>query len=94
MTAANFPFGTNLLTLYWGRNARGAEAIRNALHMTQRERVCRWSDMMQSLREHDVSWWAGAFLAALKRGSPSALQSVHISGSPFQHAPDVRQPTS
>jgi trehalose 6-phosphate synthase len=59
-----------------------AEAIRNALHMTQRERVCRWSAMMQSLREHDGSWWAGAFLAALKRGSPSALQSVHISGSP------------
>ncbi|HKH83524.1 MAG TPA: trehalose-6-phosphate synthase [Gemmatimonadales bacterium] len=70
-----------------------AEAIRNALHMTQRERVCRWGAMMQSLREHDVSWWAGAFLAALKRGSPSALQSVHISGSPFRHAPDVRQPT-
>ena len=73
---------------------RGRTAALEAVHMTQRERVCRWSDMMQSLREHDVSWWAGAFLAALKRGSPSALQSVHISGSPFQHAPDVRQPTS
>jgi trehalose-6-phosphate synthase len=70
-----------------------AEAIRNALHMTQRERVCRWSDMMQSLREHDVSWWAGAFLKALKRGSPSALKSA-LSEPPFQHAPDVRQPTS
>ena len=55
-----------------------AEAIRNALHMTQKERVCRWSDMMQSLREHDVSWWVGAFLKALKRGSPSALKSAHV----------------
>ena len=42
-----------------------AEAIRDALHMGQRERVARWQTMIGPLRKHDVSWWAAAFLKEL-----------------------------
>ena len=42
-----------------------AEAIRNALHMDQSERVDRWQTMIGPLRDHDVSWWAAGFLKEL-----------------------------
>jgi trehalose 6-phosphate synthase len=63
-----------------------AEAIRDALQMRQRDRVSRWSAMIGSLREHDVSWWAGAFLKALMPGSPSALQSVFSASRVPEHS--------
>jgi trehalose 6-phosphate synthase len=43
-----------------------AEAIRDALHMGQRERITRWQSMMGPLRRHDVSWWAASFLKVLR----------------------------
>jgi len=42
-----------------------AEAIRDALHMAQAERADRWNTMIGPLRDHNVSWWAGAFLKEL-----------------------------
>src|SRR5207249_6915127 len=39
-----------------------AEAIRDALHMGQRERVARWQTMIGPLRKHDISWWVGGGL--------------------------------
>src|SRR5215216_5842939 len=42
-----------------------AKAIRDALHMGQRERVTRWQTMIGPLRKQDVSWWAAAFLKEL-----------------------------
>jgi trehalose 6-phosphate synthase len=63
-----------------------AEAIRDALQMRQRDRVSRWSAMIGSLREHDVSGWAGAFLKALMPGSPSALQSVFSASRVPEHS--------
>jgi trehalose 6-phosphate synthase len=42
-----------------------AEAIRDALNMPLAERVQRWERMIATLAEHDVSWWADSFLAAL-----------------------------
>jgi trehalose 6-phosphate synthase len=42
-----------------------AEAIRDALNMSQEERVTRWERMMSTLTEHDVSWWAAGFLKDL-----------------------------
>jgi trehalose 6-phosphate synthase len=42
-----------------------AEAIRDALHMGQRDRVTRWQTMIGPLRKHDVSWWTAAFLKEL-----------------------------
>ena len=39
-----------------------AEAIRDALQMSHEERVTRW---LAPLQEHDVSWWAAAFLREL-----------------------------
>ena len=47
------------------RELEVAEAIRDALHMGQRERVARWQTMIGPLRKHDVSWWAAAFLKEL-----------------------------
>ena len=44
-----------------------AEAIRDALHMGQRERVTRWQTMIGPLHIHDVSWWASTFLKELAR---------------------------
>jgi trehalose 6-phosphate synthase len=52
-----------------------AEAIRDALHMGQTDRVTRWRVLMEALREQDVSWWARAFLEALKSGSQPAFPS-------------------
>jgi trehalose 6-phosphate synthase len=42
-----------------------AEAIANALHMNQKERVTRWQSMIGPLRDRDVTWWAAAFLKEL-----------------------------
>jgi trehalose 6-phosphate synthase len=42
-----------------------AEAIHDALAMTQQERVNRWQSMIGPLRERNVSWWAAAFLKEL-----------------------------
>jgi trehalose 6-phosphate synthase len=42
-----------------------AEAIRDALSMSQRERLTRWESMIGPLREQDVSSWAAAFLKEL-----------------------------
>src|SRR6266478_2183168 len=56
-----------------------AEAIRDALQMSHEERVTRWQGMIGPLQDHDVSWWAAAFLgdlaaqpAATGRRRPSA----------------------
>jgi trehalose 6-phosphate synthase len=42
-----------------------AEAIRDALHMGQLERVTRWQTMIGTLRKYDVSWWSASFLKEL-----------------------------
>jgi trehalose 6-phosphate synthase len=42
-----------------------AEAIRDALRMSEQERVTRWQPMIESVRDRDVSWWAAAFLKEL-----------------------------
>jgi len=42
-----------------------AEAIRDALQMGQQERVARWHNMIEPVRNRDVSWWAAAFLKEL-----------------------------
>ena len=42
-----------------------AEAIRDALAISQQERVSRWQSMIGPLRDRDVSWWAAAFLKEL-----------------------------
>ena len=42
-----------------------AEAIRDALRMSHKERVIRWQSMIGPLRDRDVSWWATAFLEEL-----------------------------
>src|SRR6266436_2359303 len=59
-----------------------AEAIRDALQMSHEERVTRWQGMIGPLQDHDVSWWAAAFLgelaaqpAATDRRRPRARRS-------------------
>jgi trehalose 6-phosphate synthase len=42
-----------------------AEAIGDALQMSQQERVTRWQSMIGPLRDRGVSWWAAAFLKEL-----------------------------
>ena len=42
-----------------------AEAIRDALQMSREDRVTRWQGMIGPLQDHDVSWWAAAFLGEL-----------------------------
>jgi trehalose 6-phosphate synthase len=42
-----------------------AEAIQEALQMSQEERVSRWESMMSVLRAQDVAWWAATFLKEL-----------------------------
>ena len=49
-----------------------AEAISDALFMSQRERVTRWESMIGPLREQDVSWWAAAFIRELDRHDDTA----------------------
>jgi trehalose 6-phosphate synthase len=50
-----------------------AEAIRDALRMSQADRVTRWRALIEPIREHDVAWWAGAFLKSLQACSQSAF---------------------
>jgi trehalose 6-phosphate synthase len=42
-----------------------AGAIRSALEMPKEERTARWEMMIGTVRSHDVSWWAAAFLKDL-----------------------------
>jgi trehalose 6-phosphate synthase len=42
-----------------------AEAIREALQMSQEERLSRWESMMSVLQAQDVAWWAATFLKEL-----------------------------
>jgi trehalose 6-phosphate synthase len=42
-----------------------AEAIRDALAMSQQERTTRWQSMIEPVLDRDVSWWAAAFLKEL-----------------------------
>jgi trehalose 6-phosphate synthase len=42
-----------------------AEAIQQALHMSQEERVARWQAMLKVLWGSDVSRWAAAFIKDL-----------------------------
>ena len=53
-----------------------AEAIRDALHMSQRERVTRWQTMIGPLHKHDVSWWASAFLKELAQTYRHARDAI------------------
>jgi trehalose 6-phosphate synthase len=55
-----------------------AEAIRDALHMGQQERVARWHKMIEPMRNRDVSWWAGAFLKELaQQGEDRGVHGKH-----------------
>jgi trehalose 6-phosphate synthase len=49
-----------------------AEAIGRALNMPREERIARWQAMISTLAEHDVSWWAAAFLNELSMRTKSA----------------------
>jgi trehalose 6-phosphate synthase len=42
-----------------------AEAIRDALQMSEPERIARWQSMIEVVRNRDVAWWASAFLKEL-----------------------------
>jgi len=42
-----------------------AEAIRDSLRMSQQDRVARWRNMIELVRDRDVSWWAATFLKEL-----------------------------
>ncbi|WP_201865232.1 alpha,alpha-trehalose-phosphate synthase (UDP-forming) [Microvirga soli] len=57
-----------------------AEAIREALRMSQEERVSRWESMMSVLRAQDVSWWAATFLKELtsSKTKTAARRSVSL----------------
>jgi trehalose-6-phosphate synthase len=41
--------------------------------MSQADRVTRWRALIEPIREHDVAWWAGAFLKSLQACSQSAF---------------------
>jgi trehalose 6-phosphate synthase len=53
-----------------------ADAIRDALQMSHQERVTRWQRMIGPLRDHDVSWWAAAFLKELAARESEAHRDV------------------
>ncbi len=46
-----------------------ADAIRDALHMDQSERIERWRAMMDTISTYDVRWWSSTYLAELARHS-------------------------
>lgn len=53
-----------------------AEALKQALAMSQSERVRRWRALNESVQRHDVTSWRDEFVNALKTvGAPSALAS-------------------
>jgi trehalose 6-phosphate synthase len=60
-----------------------AEAIRDALRMSQQERLARWQSMIELVRNHDVSWWAAAFLKEL-----AAQQSEATATYPYCSIPN------
>jgi trehalose 6-phosphate synthase len=57
-----------------------AEAIREALQMSQEERVSRWESMMSVLQAQDVAWWAATFLKELtsNKTKTAARASVRL----------------
>jgi trehalose 6-phosphate synthase len=55
-----------------------AEAIRDAFHMSQEERVARWQSMIAILQEQDVSWWAGSFVKELAGPKARGAARGHI----------------
>jgi trehalose 6-phosphate synthase len=58
-----------------------AEAIRDALQMSQEERVARWQSMIGPLRDRDVSWWATAFLKELTFAENSSTLNTSTTAS-------------
>jgi trehalose 6-phosphate synthase len=52
-----------------------AEAIQQALHMSQEERVARWRAMLNVLWNSDVSRWAAAFIDDLAGHKTSRARS-------------------
>ena len=56
-----------------------ARALRQALRMKERERARRMRRMREEVRRHDVSWWAGSFLAAALADRPGDAPAA---GSP------------
>ena len=56
-----------------------ARALRRALRMTGRERATRMSKLRDEVRRHDVSWWAGSFLACALAGQPGERRAFRIS---------------
>jgi trehalose 6-phosphate synthase len=59
-----------------------ARTLRRALRMMDRERRTRMRRMREEVRRHDVSWWAGSFLAAAlaepSRVAPSLDLRSHV----------------
>src|SRR5262245_4968426 len=55
-----------------------AEAIRDALQMSRQERVTRWQSMIGPLQDHDVSWWAAAFLSELAAHQSEASRQTSL----------------
>jgi trehalose 6-phosphate synthase len=53
-----------------------AEAIRDALRMSQQERITRWQSMIGPVRDRDVSWWAAAFLKELAAQESEAHRGI------------------
>ena len=49
-----------------------ADALKRALAMERRERVRRWEDLMQGLKQSDVQVWRDSFVAALKTSREGA----------------------
>ncbi|HEX9942215.1 MAG TPA: trehalose-6-phosphate synthase [Thermoanaerobaculia bacterium] len=60
-----------------------ARTLCRALRMKERERKARMRRMREEVRRHDISWWAGSFLAALAErpgDAPAAGGSTRIPG--------------
>jgi trehalose 6-phosphate synthase len=52
-----------------------AEAIQQALHMSQEERIARWQAMLKVLWASDVSRWAAAFIDDLAGNKATKARS-------------------
>ena len=55
-----------------------AEAIRDALYMGRDERIQRWTRMMGTIRQTDVSWWASTFLKDLAGGKNAGRPRIQV----------------
>ncbi|MCB5177271.1 alpha,alpha-trehalose-phosphate synthase (UDP-forming) [Microvirga lenta] len=55
-----------------------AEAIRDALYMGRDERIARWTRMMGTIRQTDVSWWASTFLKDLAGGKNAGRPRIQV----------------